>query len=158
VGTPWKDVGARIAAFNDSHSNVFVTDDEFARRVFGSPSYRQLQIAVILRRVIAGECHVLPEALDANEEIAGILGMMGPLDRISSLLLKPYGYDWDAVFVAMQFQLQSLFNKRVNWQLSEARVLTSFGGERCRELGCALFGGWVRLATDEILARWLRDE
>ena len=49
---PWKDIDRRVHEFHQSRSHVFVKDDEFVDQVFGTATYRQSQIAVVLRRII----------------------------------------------------------------------------------------------------------
>lgn len=148
---PWKEFEMRAKAFADSHAVVHISDEAFVSGTFDNPSELQANIAVILRRVLARDCGVIPEQLGYAESTKEIECAMGASGFLGWLLGGPYGYDFQSLFPNLLEELDQLVGKCIPGRTKQLRVLGCFSTlDDPRFVSNPTFGNWIRLATQEI--------
>jgi hypothetical protein len=153
---PWKQVKERRDAFLRGRQDLAVTDDQFVNQVYPQGvSVPERRVTAVLRQVIAEQCDVPAEKLQATDQTCHLERLMGAHHFIPWLLDHPYQcrFDVRGVHFALEWKLREL-TQRKTFILRTVKMdsLATFRGQRPRESDVSgTLGDWIKAVVPHVV-------
>jgi hypothetical protein len=153
---PWKQVQERRDAFPGGRQDIAVTDEQFVNQVYPQGvSVAERRVTAILRQVIAEQCGVPAEKLQATDQTRHLETPMGTHHFIPWLLDHPYQcrFDVRAVHFALEWKLGELTLRRfIPLRTVKMDSLATFRGQRPRESDVSrTLGDWIKAVVPHVV-------
>ena len=152
---PWKQVQERWDALLRGRQDIAVTDDQFVNQVYPQGvSVAERRVTGILRQVIAEQCGVPAEKLQATDQTCQLETLMGAHHFIPWLLDHPYQcrFDVRGVHFALEWKLGELTQRRFILRTVKMDSLATFRGQRPRESDVSrTLGDWIKAVVPHVV-------